>query len=155
MATTFGFAPPADHSGTVFVELGPEGVQSKTGQYMVCPPAIHFDSGRTYQFVAGRAPWDILPAAETRPAGLARRILYGDPASAARLAGESQARYALVSPLCDDGRGGFMPAPRFGVPIYASRRLVILDLAPTVEAITTPDRLPPRPKEPDQETVGN
>ncbi len=48
-----------------------------------------------------------------------------------------------------------MPAPRFGVPIYASRRLVILDLAPTVEAITTPDRLPPRPKEPDQETVGN
>ena len=54
------YARPAD-TQTVFVELGPEGIRAKTGQYLVCPPAIH-TSGRVYRFAEGRAPWDILPA---------------------------------------------------------------------------------------------
>jgi hypothetical protein len=45
-------------TSTVFVQLGAEGVQTKTGQYLIAPPAIH-SAGRVYRFAEGRAPWEI------------------------------------------------------------------------------------------------
>ena len=62
------YRPPAGTSSRiVFIELGtvtpesPSGIRPKTGQYLVCPPALH-PSGRVYGFAEGRAPWDMLPA---------------------------------------------------------------------------------------------
>lgn len=64
------YARPGDVA-TVFVELGPDGVRAKTGQYLVCPPAIH-PSGHIYKFSDGRAPWDLAPA--VLPADVLERL---------------------------------------------------------------------------------
>lgn len=42
---------------SAYVELGPEGVTTKTNQYLVVPPAVH-PTGRVYRFAEGRAPWE-------------------------------------------------------------------------------------------------
>ena len=60
-----------DGARSAFVQLGPEGIQTKTNQYLVCPPAVH-SSGREYRFVDGRAPWEIELA--TLPAPLLARL---------------------------------------------------------------------------------
>ncbi len=113
----------------------------------------------TYQLrrpmLAALQPWDILPADEAEPARLARGILYGVPAAAEPLASKVGARYALVNPTCDDGRGGGFKAPTFGTPVYASTRLVVLDLrSPTVRP-PLPESSPVLPEEPEQEVLGN
>jgi hypothetical protein len=69
----------------------------------------------------------ILPKAEVEPAERARRILYGG-ANGAELARDVGARYALVDPQCSHDTGRAFDVPDIGVPIYASTRLVILDL---------------------------
>ena len=53
-----GWYQAPDGAGSAFVQLGPEGVEVKTNQYLVAPPAVH-PSGRVYRFADGRAPWDI------------------------------------------------------------------------------------------------
>jgi hypothetical protein len=53
----FWFRRP-EGAASAFVELGPEGVTTKTNQYMVAPPALH-PAGRVYRFADGRAPWDV------------------------------------------------------------------------------------------------
>ena len=47
-----------DGGRSAFVELGPEGVTTKAGQYIIAPPAVH-PSGRVYRFADGRAPWEL------------------------------------------------------------------------------------------------
>jgi hypothetical protein len=53
----FWFKRPAGAT-TAFVQLGEKGVQVKTGQYLIAPPALH-PAGRVYRFADGRAPWDV------------------------------------------------------------------------------------------------
>lgn len=72
------YRPPGGTSSlTVFVELGPvspespRGIRKKTGQYLVCPPALH-PSGRVYRFAEGRSPWDTAPA--VLPASVLERL---------------------------------------------------------------------------------
>ena len=69
----------------------------------------------------------ILPKAEVAPARTARRILYGGKAGA-QLAREVGARFALVDPQCTHQTGRPVAPPDIGTPIYASTRLVVLDL---------------------------
>jgi hypothetical protein len=77
--------------------------------------------------LAAQDPALILPKAEVAPAAKARQILYGGEAGR-RLAREVGARYALVDPQCTHQTGLPVAPPDVGTPIYASRRLVVLDL---------------------------
>ena len=70
----------------------------------------------------------IYPRSELRGAAIARQVLYGK--GGASLARSRSIRYALVDPLCTHQDGQPVERPRFGLPIYASTRLLILDLAP-------------------------
>ena len=80
--------------------------------------------------LAAQEPAQILPKAEVAPARTARRILYaGDQRLAARIG----ARYAVVDPKCTNARGEPIEPPVFGRPVFASTRLVVLDLRPTDE----------------------
>ncbi len=69
----------------------------------------------------------ILPKAEVAPANTARRILYGGE-QGAQLARRIGARYAIVDPQCTHQTGRLVAEPDIGTPIYASTRLVVLDL---------------------------
>lgn len=88
------FRAPGENVNIVFVELGPEGIKPKTGQYLVCPPAVH-PSGRVYRFAEGRAPWDIAPA--VLPAAVLERF-----EKAARA--ERQRHAAATGPIHAGGR---------------------------------------------------
>jgi hypothetical protein len=77
--------------------------------------------------LAAQDPSLILPGSEVRPAASARRILYGGGAGA-KLAREIGARFALVDPQCTHQTGAPVAPPDIGRPIFASTRLVILDL---------------------------
>jgi hypothetical protein len=77
--------------------------------------------------IAAQDPSLILPKAEVEPARLARRILYGGE-QGARLARRIGARYAIVDPQCTHQTGRPVAEPAIGTPIYASTRLVVLDL---------------------------
>lgn len=77
--------------------------------------------------LAAQDPSLILPKAEVAPAATARRILYGGE-SGLRLARRIGARYALVDPQCTHQTGQAVAPPDAGTPIYASTRLVVLDL---------------------------
>jgi hypothetical protein len=78
--------------------------------------------------LAGIDPADILPAWEAKPAATARRILYGPPAEAQRLAAANRARYAIVNPGCASDETNELRMPAIGRPIYESTRLVVVDL---------------------------
>ncbi len=71
--------------------------------------------------LAAQAPSMILPKWEVEPAAVARRVLQGD----GRLARRMDVRYALIDPRCT---GDPVAPPRIGRTIFASRRLVVLDL---------------------------
>ncbi len=77
--------------------------------------------------LAAQDPALILPKAEAAPAATARRILYGGEPGR-RLARQVGARYAIVDPQCTHQTGQPVAPPDIGKPIYASRRLVVLDL---------------------------
>jgi hypothetical protein len=77
--------------------------------------------------IAAQDPSLILPQAEVAPAATARRILYGGDAGS-DLARRIGARYALVDPQCTHPTGRPVGPPDIGTPIYASSRLVVLDL---------------------------
>jgi hypothetical protein len=77
--------------------------------------------------LAALDPSFILPAVEVEPARLARRILYGGPAGAS-IARRTGIRYALVDPLCTHAGGTPVAPPDIGTPVFASTRLVVLDL---------------------------
>ena len=77
--------------------------------------------------LAAQEPAQILPKAEVAPARTARRILY---AGDRRLAAKVGARYAVVDPKCTNVRGEPIEPPVVGRPVYASTRLVVLDLRP-------------------------
>jgi putative DNA primase/helicase len=79
---------------SAFVELGPEGVTTKTNQYLVAPPAFH-PFGRIYRFANGRAPWEI--ALAHLPLALLERF-----ERAAR--GERARRAAAAGPIAAGGR---------------------------------------------------
>jgi hypothetical protein len=79
--------------------------------------------------LAGIDPADILPAWEARPAATARKILYGPPAEARRLAERNGVRYAILNPGCASDETNSLRLPSIGTPIYESTRLVVLDLS--------------------------
>ena len=79
---------------SVFVELGPEGVITKAGQYLVAPPALH-PSGRVYRFADGRAPWELELAV------LPLRLLERFERAAH---GERERRAVTVGPIAAGGR---------------------------------------------------
>lgn len=77
--------------------------------------------------LAAEDPSLILPKTEVEPALVARRILYGGE-SGARLAKRIGVRFALVDPQCTHQTGQPVAPPDIGTPIFASTRLVVLDL---------------------------
>ena len=77
--------------------------------------------------IAAQDPSLILPKAEVAPARMARRILYGGE-QGAQLARRIGARYAIVDPQCTHQTGRLVAEPDIGTPLYASTRLVVLDL---------------------------
>jgi hypothetical protein len=77
--------------------------------------------------LAAQDPALILPKTEVAPAATARRILYGGKAGQ-QVARRLGARYAIVDPECTHQTGQVVAPPNVGTPIYASRRLVVLDL---------------------------
>jgi hypothetical protein len=77
--------------------------------------------------LAAQDPSLILPQAEVAPANTARRILYGGK-QGARLARRIGARFAIVDPQCTHQTGRLVAEPDIGTPIYASTRLLVLDL---------------------------
>jgi hypothetical protein len=79
--------------------------------------------------LAGIDPADILPAWEARPAATARKILYGRPGEARRLAERNGVRYAILNPGCASDETNSLRLPTIGTPIYESTRLVVLDLS--------------------------
>jgi hypothetical protein len=80
--------------------------------------------------LAAQDPAVILPKTEVAPAKAARRILYGGK-DGLLLARRIGARYALVDPQCTHQTGKPVAPPDVGTPIYASSRLVVLDLRGT------------------------
>ena len=80
--------------------------------------------------IAAQDPSLILPKAEVEPARMARRILYGGE-QGAQLARRIGARFAIVDPQCTHQTGRPVAEPDIGTPIYASTRLVVLDLRRT------------------------
>jgi hypothetical protein len=74
--------------------------------------------------LAAQAPSMILPKWEVEPAAVARRVLQGG-GPGMRLARRLDVRYALVDPLCT---GRPVAPPSIGKTVFASRRLVVLDL---------------------------
>lgn len=82
-----------DGACSAFVELGPEGVKAKAGQYLVAPPAVH-PSGRVYRFADGRAPWEHELA--VLPLRLLERL--------ERAAGQRRERNATGGPVVAGGR---------------------------------------------------
>jgi hypothetical protein len=81
--------------------------------------------------LAALAPSMILPKWEVEPAAVARRVLHGGERGL-RLARRMHVRYALIDPLCT---GQPVAPPSIGKTIFASNRLVVLDLG-----TTTPSR---------------
>jgi hypothetical protein len=79
------------------------------------------------QVIAAQDPELIFPKAEVGPAETARRILYGGPTGAI-LAQRLNARYALIDPLCTHQTGTPVAPPDVGRPVFASTRLIVLDL---------------------------
>jgi hypothetical protein len=77
--------------------------------------------------LAALDPAQILPKSEVAPAATARRILYGGNAGT-RLARRVGARFAIVDPQCTHANGVPVAPPDAGRPIFASTRLVVLDL---------------------------
>lgn len=74
----FWFRPPAD-AAIAFIEFGPEGVQAKTGQYLVVPPAVYPEAGRVYRFAEGRAPWEVpIALMPTRMLNRIQRACHGE-----------------------------------------------------------------------------
>jgi hypothetical protein len=69
----------------------------------------------------------LVPKAEVRPAAMAHQILYGG-SRGARLAEKFGVRYALVDPQCTHVSGRPYAPPSSGSAIFASSRLVVLDL---------------------------
>ncbi|MDQ4082608.1 MAG: hypothetical protein M3123_06935 [Actinomycetota bacterium] len=87
--------------------------------------------------LAALQPAQILPEAEVAPARTARRILYsGDR----RLAAKVDARYAVVDPKCTNVRGEPVEPPVVGRPVFASTRLVVLDLGRSPRPSRAPSR---------------
>jgi hypothetical protein len=74
-------------------------------------------------------PEDIQPRAELRRARQARAVLDATPAGLA-VARRLGVRYLIVDPTCTDTRERPTRPPRAGTPVYVSRRLVVLRLAP-------------------------
>jgi hypothetical protein len=75
------------------------------------------------------APEDIQPKAELSVARSAQALLDGRPAGV-RLARRLGIRYILADPTCVDPRGHPIEPPLIGEPIYASNRLVVLQIPP-------------------------
>lgn len=78
--------------------------------------------------LAALDPSLILPRGEVAPAAIARRILYGDPTIGRRLARRRHIRFAVVDPQCTYQTGSPYGTPRLGRLVYASTRLLVLDL---------------------------
>jgi hypothetical protein len=81
--------------------------------------------------LAGQAPSMILPRWEVEPAAVARRVLQGGEPGL-RLARRMDVRYALIDPLCT---GQQVAPPSIGKTIFASNRLVVLDLGTTTPSL--------------------
>lgn len=75
------------------------------------------------------APEDIQPKAELATARTAQQVLEGLPEgiTTARRLG---VRYILVDPACTDPSGRPISPPLIGIPRYASKRLVVLEMPP-------------------------
>jgi hypothetical protein len=65
---------PAEGISPAKIEFSADGLKISSDGYLVIPPAIH-ETGTVYEFVQGRAPWDI-PIA-TLPAATCRRLTDG------------------------------------------------------------------------------
>lgn len=87
--------------------------------------------------LAALDPSQILPKSEVAPASTARRILYGGKAGA-RIARRVGARFAIVDPQCTHQNGEPVAPPNNGRPIFASTRLVVLDLQARDRALAAP-----------------
>ena len=74
-------------------------------------------------------PEDIQPKAELRRARQARAVLDGTPEGLA-VARRLSVRYLIVDPTCVDSRERPTRPPAVGRPLYVSKRLVVLRLAP-------------------------
>lgn len=77
--------------------------------------------------LAALQEWTISVDQESKPAQTARRILYGG-ATGRALAARRGVRYAVLDPKCTDASGHRLPPPIGGRPVYASTRLLILEL---------------------------
>lgn len=78
--------------------------------------------------LAALDPSLILPNGEVAPAAIARRILYGNRSVGTKLARRRHIRFALVDPQCTYQTGNPYGTPRIGKLVYASTRLLVLDL---------------------------
>ena len=52
------YRPPGG-SRPAKIEFSGDGLEVSSDGYLVCPPAIHGDTGRLYELVPGHAPWEI------------------------------------------------------------------------------------------------
>lgn len=78
--------------------------------------------------LAALDPSLILPSGEVAPATIARRILYGNPTVGRKLARRRHIRFALVDPQCTYQTGSPYGTPRIGTLVYASTRLLVLEI---------------------------
>ncbi len=84
------------------------------------------------------APEDIQPKAELPIARRAQSVLDGNPSGVA-YARRLGVRFLLVDPTCVNPQGEPMPSPLLGEPVYASRRLVVLEVPPDPRTIVRTD----------------
>jgi hypothetical protein len=120
----YGYVNRASLNGLSYVEhlVGPHGVVVTDTCWGFLSPWLLQRS-----VIAAQDPELIFPRTEIGPAETARKILYGGR-NGATLAKRLNARWALIDPLCTHQTGALVRPPDIGVPVFASTRLIVLDL---------------------------
>ena len=102
-------------------------VQSQPGDVRGVTGEIAGSGGHVVRTLPALDPQDIQPKAELRLAQRAHAVLDGT-AEGRRDARELGIRFLITDPTCTDARGRPLSPPGVGSPVYASDRLVVLEL---------------------------